>query len=107
VKHLIKGFVHCQQGYDKTLQFSFFGCDMSPYGYAIVEPHEIEVDVPDDFTPVPQMIAALRSKKEEALQKLAKELMDYDDEISKLLAITNESTPPVSEFVFADDGEPF
>lgn len=66
---------------------------------SIVGPHSFEVEVPDDFNPIPQQVAALEEMKRKARLVLAKELADLDDRISKLTCITFERDP-----ITADDG---
>jgi hypothetical protein len=49
-----------------------------------------KVDVPDDFDPTPGVIADLQEQKRLLRLKLAAELADLDDRISKLSALTFE-----------------
>lgn len=49
--------------------------------------HSIEVEVPDDFNPVPQMVAALEEQKRQERLKLAQKLAELDEKISKLTCI--------------------
>ena len=48
---------------------------------------EIEVEVPDDYDPTAQQIAALEAKKEQAMSDYNKTVMDINTRISKLQAL--------------------
>lgn len=50
-----------------------------------------DVQIPDDFDPVPTVIAALNEQKRLLRVKLAQELAQIDDRISKLSALTFEA----------------
>jgi hypothetical protein len=49
---------------------------------------EMEVDIPEDFDPVPEQVAALERAKVEALQKYQQTVAQINERISKLQAIT-------------------
>jgi len=55
-----------------------------------IGPQEVTIEVPDDFNPVPQQMAALEKEKAEALAAYQKSVADINERLSKLLAITNE-----------------
>jgi hypothetical protein len=90
-KHTVKGFIT----YEKlphqrkpTISFYNFKPNADYFQYVtVVAEHTIEVEVPDDFNPVPGMVAALEEKKRLLRLKLAEELMVLDEQISKLQAI--------------------
>lgn len=92
MKVTIKGFIN----YRKTLygesecDYYFQQCDMSEYGYVTVRPHEIEVEVPDDFDPRPQQIAALEAEKQKARAEFHARVTEIDRQIQSLLAIEHE-----------------
>ena len=48
---------------------------------------EIEIDVPDDYDPRTQKIAALEKHKQKVMADYQKTLMEINDRISKLQAI--------------------
>ena len=48
---------------------------------------EIEIDVPDDYDPRAQKIAALEKHKQKVMADYQKTLMEINDRISKLQAI--------------------
>jgi diadenosine tetraphosphate (Ap4A) HIT family hydrolase len=47
----------------------------------------IDVDIPDDFDPVPKQVAALEDEKLKALAQYTKTVADINERLSKLLAI--------------------
>ena len=55
-----------------------------------MRPHSIEIEVPDDFDPVPLQVASLQAEKEKARADFAWNEMRIDAAINNLLAITNE-----------------
>lgn len=57
---------------------------------AIVGEQLFEVEVPDDFNPIPQQVAAMEEKKRQLRLNLAEELAALDERISKLSALTFE-----------------
>lgn len=52
---------------------------------------EIEIEVPDNYDPTAQMIAALEAQKEKAMSDFNKTVMEINSRISKLQAL--EYTP--------------
>lgn len=56
-----------------------------------VGPRTITVEVPDDFNPIPQQVAALEREKAEALAKYQASVASINERLSKLLAITHEA----------------
>ena len=90
-KHTVKGFITYEKApYQQKPIISFYNfkpsADYFQYVTVVAE-HTIEVEVPDDFNPVPGMVAALEEKKRLLRLKLAEELMVLDEQISKLQAI--------------------
>lgn len=61
--------------------------DMSDYGYAMLMPYTINVEVPPGFDPTAQRIAALEKKREKLRREFQEEVMRVNEEISKLQAI--------------------
>jgi hypothetical protein len=55
-----------------------------------VSEQSIEVEVPDDFNPIPAQVAALEAQKAEALAKYQHSVALINKQLSKILAITNE-----------------
>lgn len=55
-----------------------------------IGPIQIEVEIPDDFNPVPQQVAALEKKKAEALAAYQATVAEINERLSKLQAIAFE-----------------
>jgi hypothetical protein len=51
---------------------------------------QVEVDVPDNFNPIPHQVAALEAEKEKALEEYQAKAAQINERLSKLLALTNE-----------------
>ena len=91
MKVTIKGFIQCLNGgWSGGYGFNFFSCDMTPHGYINVMPHEIEIEIPDDFDPRPQQVAALEAEKQKARAEFQKRVTEIDRQIQSLLAIEHE-----------------
>jgi hypothetical protein len=95
-KHIIKGFVFFEQDaslkdcewYRPCVGFSMYAPNPELYpDRVLVHEHEFEVEVPDDFNPIPQQVAALEEQKRLMRVKLADELAKIDEKISKLTCI--------------------
>lgn len=50
----------------------------------------VEVEVPDDFNPIPSQVAALEAEKVAALEAYQVSVARINERLSKLLAISNE-----------------
>lgn len=90
MKVTVQGFIVAKQyEWEDAPSFSWSAFDPTSYDKdcAIVGPHEIELDVPDDFDFRPFRIAELERQKAEVKAKLAAELTRIDDAIQKLLAL--------------------
>jgi len=48
---------------------------------------EIEIDIPDDYDPRAQQVAALEKQKQKVMADYQKSVMDINHRISKLLAL--------------------
>lgn len=55
--------------------------------HTFVGEQEVEIDVPDNYDPRPQKIAALEKQKQKAMADYQKSVMDINHRISKLLAL--------------------
>jgi hypothetical protein len=64
---------------------------LSSESFTKVVDHSFDVEIPEDFDPIPGQLAALNEKKRLLRLKLAAELADLDDRISKLSALTFEA----------------
>lgn len=88
MKVTIKGFINYRNdGWNGGCDYYFQQCDMSEYGYVTVMPHEIEVEVPDDFDPRPKQVAALEAEKQKARAEFHARVTEIDRQIQSLLAI--------------------
>jgi len=52
---------------------------------------DVSVDVPDNFNPIPQQVAALEAEKLKALDEYHASVAKINDQLSKLMAITNDA----------------
>lgn len=66
--------------------FSFKAPDDESRTYVCEQ--EIEIEVPDDYDPRAQQIAALEKKKQRVMAEFTKTVTEINDRISKLQAIT-------------------
>lgn len=90
MKVTVQGFIVAKQyDFEDTPTFTWSSFDPTPYDKdcAIVRPHEVTFEVPDDFDFRPIRIAELERQKAEVKAKLAAELTRIDDAIQKLLAL--------------------
>ena len=95
MKRTINGFITWDQPkYAKGPRIDFYAFDPRGSDYhknvVVVRPHSIEIEVPDDFNPTPQLVAALQDEKQKGRADFARNEIRIDAEIGKLLAITNE-----------------
>ena len=98
-KHTIKGYIIWQKwkgepsssGVYKFQHYEPSG-DSDIWDTVLVGEHTMEIDVPDGFSPLPQLIAGLEEEKRLARLVLAQRLVRIDEEISKLTCLTNEVT---------------
>ena len=91
MKVTIKGFIHYRkQAWMDSGSYSFMPCDMTECGYVNVMPHEIAVEVPDDFDPRPHQVAALIAEKQKARADFQARVTEIDRQIQSLLAIEHE-----------------
>jgi hypothetical protein len=91
MKVTIKGYVTCTQyQWDDKPVFSFYCFDPTSYDASTVKvmTHEFEVEVPDNFDPRPGQVAALEAKKKEMQAEFSRRVMEIDEKINSLLAIS-------------------
>lgn len=84
MKHTVTMHIH-KDRYGNTFSLSI--TDLSKYGYALVGPTEVTFEVPDDFDPRPQQIAALQAKQRQAAADFETLCTDIKRQISELSAI--------------------
>ena len=93
MKVRIKGYViYLKRDWEKTGEFVIGFTDMSCAGpdYTLVQEQDFEIDVPDNFDPTPQQIAALKEKKEELRAEMQLKLNNIDEQIQKLLSLEHK-----------------
>ena len=91
MKVTIKGFINYKKdGWREGNDYHFYKYDMSEHGYVTVMPHEIEVEIPDDFDPRPHQVAAFIAEKQKARADFLKRVTEIDRQIQSLLAIEHE-----------------
>ena len=66
--------------------------EMKATGYAMVTPHVMTFEIPDNFNPSGQFVEALEAKKKEIQAEFQKRITDIQEEINKLTAISYEVT---------------
>ena len=88
----IKGFVFCRLICGKP-EFELLPWDcrtwdaLSVDGRVFVKEHLTTVEVPDDFDPRPQQVAALEAEKQKARAEFHARVTEIDRQIQSLLAI--------------------
>jgi len=91
MKITIEGFlVWKKETWQTEGKFQLVQCDMSEYGYITVQPQVVEIDIPDNWNPVPGQLDALKKEEKELRAKFARDMTTIQERRSKLLAITNE-----------------
>jgi len=87
----IKTTVHIHyQKYDweNKGQFQVYSCRLGDGAHrTYVGPQEIEIEVPDDYDPRAQQIAALEAEKKRVMAEYQKTVTDITERINKLQAI--------------------
>lgn len=81
--------IHYNQfSWEKTGQYTVYSCKLEDNeSRTFVCEQEIEIEVPDDYDPRAQKIAALEKHKQKVMADYQKTLMEINDRISKLQAI--------------------
>lgn len=90
MKVTVEGFIVAKQyDWEEKPSFSWSAYDPTEWDKdcAVVGPHTITFDVPDDFDIRPVRIASLNRQKEILQSKVAAEVAKIDDQIQKLLAL--------------------
>jgi len=89
----IKGIIHWRKyPWKDETEYIFNEFDMSDCGphYVPMFEHQFEVEIPDDFDPTPQMIAALKAEKRKILADANVKANNIDEQIQKLLCIEHK-----------------
>lgn len=88
----LKGYLFCRLYGGKT-EFELLPWDCRAWDEAtrdsrvFVKEHTITVEVPDDFDPRPQQVAALEAEKQKARAAFQARITEIDRQIQSLLAI--------------------
>lgn len=90
MKVTINGFIHWKNDpYGIDADFHFWPYkSMAEHGYVFVCAHDIEVDVPDNFNPVPSQIAILEEQKAKVRDEFNARIAQLNEQIGKLQALT-------------------
>lgn len=89
----VKGILHwTKQQWETDPQYQIFRCDMSDVSpeYIAIKPVNIELEIPDDFDPVPRQIEALKAKKQEILADAQFKANNIEEQIQRLLCIEHK-----------------
>jgi len=79
---------HSQYSWETTARFQVYSLKMNDSEHqTYVGEQEIEIDVPDDYDPRAQKIAALEKHKQKVMADYQKTVTDINEKISKLQAL--------------------
>lgn len=94
MKVKISGFIQSRQSsITNDLHYSFSAFDdMTQYGYVMVMPHEIEIELPKGFDIRAKQVDALESEKRRLGAEFTARVTEIDSQIRSLLAIENGAT---------------
>jgi hypothetical protein len=94
-KHTVNGALYLytpERSYtDKPIYHFNAERNLTSESFTKIVDHSFDIEIPEDFDPIPGQLAALNEKKRLLRLKLASELADLDDRISKLSALTFEA----------------
>lgn len=93
MKTTIKAFLHYHKyDWQDNPTYEVFPNDMSTIGpqYVLIKKIDVEVEIPDNFDPRPQQVAALRKEKQNILSETNVKVANIDEQIQKLLCIENK-----------------
>ena len=96
MKVTVKGFVFWRQDYRGQDEFSLLPWDCREWdepardARVFVKEQDVEIEVPDDFDPRPQQVAALEAEKQKARAEFHARVTEIDRKIQSLLAIEHE-----------------
>ena len=93
MKHTVTGYVFMENNYTSDYSQMVW----TPRIWAVrvrdendrvfIGAKDFEVEVPDDWNPVPHQVAALEAEKRAALEKYQRDVASINDRLSKLLAL--------------------
>jgi hypothetical protein len=92
MKVKIQGYIGWEKPWRKEDHgFSFTSFDPSNIpGRVTVRQETIEVEVPDDFDPRPELVDQLKKQKEEARAEFAARVVEIDRQINELMALEHK-----------------
>ena len=90
MKTKVKAFIHYSENcWESPTNFEVFPFQFDDVSYrTFVCEQEIEIEVPDNYDPRPQKIAALEKEKQKIMADFQKSVDDINNKISKLQAIS-------------------
>ena len=82
-------YIHAQRDYKDEIKFSALGCDMSQYGYTLLETKQalIDFDISDDFSLDAEEIKAMRAEQKRILAESQKKVTELEERIQSLLCL--------------------
>lgn len=93
MKHIVDGFIHAKRRafYEEgegDYEYTWWGhADMSSCNYIMVCPHQLTIEVPDDFNPIPIEIANYRKEQQRIRAEAQSKVNLLEEQIGKLLAL--------------------
>lgn len=82
-------YIHAQRAFDGEIKFSAIGCDMSEYGYTLLQTQNISIgfDVPDDFNLDAEEIKSLRAEQKKIQAEAQRRLTQIEERIQSLQSL--------------------
>lgn len=90
VKTTIKAFLRWHKyGWKEIPDFHLYPSDMSSAGpeYVLIKEMDVDVEVPDNFDPVPAQVEALKKEKQKILADAHVKAENIEEQIQRLLCI--------------------
>ena len=86
-------YIHAQRDYKDEIKFSVLGCDMSQYGYTLLETKQfsVEFDIADDFSLDAEEIKAMRAEQKRIQAEAQLHVTLLEDRIQRLLCIEHKA----------------
>ena len=97
MKITLKSVLHWHKySWQDESEYQLYPSDMSTCGpeYVPIKEVEVEVEIPADFDPAPQQIAALKQKKQEILAEAHIKAENIEQQIQSLLCIEHKPEVP-------------
>ncbi len=85
-------YIHAQRNYKDEIKFSVIGCDMSQYGYVLLETKNVTVEfnIADDFSLDAAEIKAMRAEQKRIQAEAQMLVTRLEDRIQSLLCIEHK-----------------